>query len=142
MARKQDPKVEALSTIEVLAGASRRDLQEICSLTTEVRVRAGRVLCTQGAQAQEVFLVMDGSIAVSRDGNLLGVVGSGDIIGEMAMIDDRPRSATTVAVTDVTTLVLSTSEFRQLMQRFPLVADNIRAVNSRRTQVFAALLAA
>jgi CRP/FNR family cyclic AMP-dependent transcriptional regulator len=139
---RRDPKVDALSTIDVLAGASRRELQEICRLTTEVRIPAGQVLCTQGTKAEEVFLVIDGTITVSRNGLPLGVVGAGGIIGEMALMDGTARSATAVAATQLSALVLSASEFAALLQRFPTITANLHAVNAERTQVIAALSAA
>lgn len=142
MIRNPDPRIEALSTIGVLAGTSRRQLQQICSLTTEVRLSAGQVLCRQGTKAEEVFLVIDGQVAVSRDDVPLGIAGAGDIIGEMALMEGGTRSATTVAVTEVRALVLSTSEFTQLLTRFPAVADNVRALSTQRTAVIGSLKAA
>jgi CRP-like cAMP-binding protein len=128
MMRNRDPKVEALSTIEVLAGASKRELKEVCGLTTGVRIPAGKVLCKQGAKAEEVFLVVDGKVAVSRDDVPVGLVGAGGIVGEMALVDGGTRTATTVAVTDVSAFVLSASEFTRLLERFPGIAANVRAV--------------
>lgn len=137
MARRTDPRVQTLSTMTVLSGASARQLQEVCGLTTEVRFPAGRVLCRQGADAQEVFLLAEGQVAVSRDDVPLGVVGPGGVIGEMALLDRQARSATTTAITDVTALVLSRSEFSQLLHRFPGVADNVRALSAMRTEQIA-----
>ena len=142
MLRSRDPKVEALSTIEVLSGSSKRDLNEVCRLTTEVRIPAGQVLCQQGSKSVEVFLVVDGTVAVSRDVIPLDLVRGGDIIGEMALLEGGTRSATTVAVTEVSAFVLSTSEFREVLQRFPVVAANVRAVNARRTAAIASIAAA
>lgn len=142
MIRRRDPKVDALSTIDVLAGSSHRDLQEICRLTTEVRIPAGQVLCKQGTKAEEVFLVIDGTVTVSRDGVPLAVVGAGGIVGEMALMDRTARTATAVAATELSALVLSTSEFSALLQRFPVIAANLHAVNAARTEVIAALSAA
>ena len=142
MIRSRDPKVEALSTIKVLAGSSRRVLQEVCRLTTEVRIPAGQVLCQQGEKGEEVFLVVDGTVAVSRDNLPLGLAGAGDIVGEMALVEGGTRRATTVAVTEVSALVLSTSEFSQLLERFPVVAANVRAINAQRIAVIAGLAAA
>ena len=142
MIRRRDPKVDALSTIDVLAGASKRELEELCRLTTEVRLPAGQVLCTQGAKAEEVFLVIDGTVTVSRNGHPLAVVGAGGIVGEMALMDHTARTATAMAATEVSAMVLSTSEFTALLQRFPAITAKLQAVTASRTEVIAALAAA
>ena len=142
MTRMQDPRVATLSQVEVLTGTSVREREQICRLTTEVRLPAGRVLCKQGEIAREVFLLVEGQIAVRRSDVPLGVVGRGGIIGEMALVEHQVRSATTIALTDVTLLVLSTGEFAQLLACFPVVARNVHALTAVRTEEIAGLCAA
>lgn len=142
MNRTQDPKVVALQTVDVFAGLTRRDLREVSRLMTEVRIPAGQVLCEQGAHAQEVFVVLDGTVEVSRAERSVGVVGAGGIIGEMALVDGGPRTATTTARSEVTALALSRSEFRQLMTQFPAVATRFRAISAQRSAEIALLPAA
>lgn len=142
MNRRHDPKVEALSTVEVFADLPRRRLQAACRLMTEVHVPAGKILCEQGAPAQEVFLLIDGDVAVTRDSVALSVVGSGGIIGEMALTDGGTRTATTTALTDVTAMALSSSEFHQLLATFPGVAAQLHTLSERRRSELEAFAAA
>src|SRR5688500_17243240 len=109
--RSDDPRAAILSKMDVLAGATSRQLHKACSLMTEVRLPAGRVLCNEGDDALEVFLIVKGEVAVSRDSVSLGTVTAGGIIGELAVLDGEPRKATVVATTDLVTLVMNTSEF-------------------------------
>jgi CRP/FNR family cyclic AMP-dependent transcriptional regulator len=142
MSRKRDPRASILSTIDVLSGATARELHEICGLMTEVRLTAGRVLCRQGEQAREVFLLVDGQVGICRDDKVISLIGSGGIIGEMALLEQQPRTATATALTDVTALVMSTSEFWRLVGDHPVVAANLRALATRRTAEIDALVAA
>jgi CRP/FNR family cyclic AMP-dependent transcriptional regulator len=142
MLRNHDPKMKSLSRIGVLSGATAHQLQEICRLTTELRIPADRILCRQGDDAREVFLVAEGQVAVSRADEPIGVVHSGGIIGEMAVLDRQPRTATTMALTDVTVFVLSTGEFSRLLADYPVVAANVRALVDARAEENQALRAA
>ena len=62
----------------------------------------------------------------------LGISGSGDVLGEMALLDDLPRSATITAVDDVTALLLPVWEFRTTLRNHPDIALKLLAVVSRR----------
>jgi CRP/FNR family cyclic AMP-dependent transcriptional regulator len=116
----------------VLSGLSRRDLKAVCGLTTEMDFGPGRVLCSQGARGREVFLLIDGQVQVSRDGQPVCVLGSGDILGEMAVLAGESRTATTTTLTGVAAFVLSTAEFGQLLERFPNVASTISFLTATR----------
>lgn len=142
MKRRRDPRVQTLSTIEVLSGVPHRQLAEIGGLTTEVKFAPGELLCRQGASAQEVLLIAAGAVAVSRDGVPVGVMGAGNMLGEMGLVAGAPRSATGTALTEVRALVLSRGEFSRLLHTFPRVDANIRALAARRTQELATLDAA
>lgn len=142
MARMQDPRVATLSTMEVLAGMSPRELDQVCGLMTQVVLRAGSVLCRQGAYAREVFLVVDGHVAVSLPNQPISLVGPGTILGEMALLGRQLRSATATALDDVTVLVMSAAEFNGLLAQFPVVGANLTALVATRQDELALLCAA
>jgi CRP-like cAMP-binding protein len=142
MLRSNDPKMRTLSKIEVLSGLTPRQLERICGLTTELRLPANRILCRQGEEAREVFLLADGQVAVSRADGLVGTVQAGGIVGEMGVLDLGRRSATAMALTDVTVHVLSTWEFSRLLEEYPTVAANVRALAAARAEENQALRAA
>ena len=139
MIRRVDPRAQTLARMGVLAGATSRQLYKACSLMTEVRLPAGSVLCTQGHEALEVFLIVEGEVAVSHDRVPVGTVGAGGIIGELGVLDGKPRSATAVALTDLVTLVMSTSEFSQLLAQVPAAAKNLKDIRTTRTEELVAL---
>lgn len=142
MIRRTDPRVATLSQIGILAGARPRQLDQACSLTTEVRLPAGAVLCSQGEEAHEVFLLVEGDVAVSRDGRPLGVLGAGDVVGELAVLDGQRRTATAVALDDVVMLVMSTCEFARLLDVVPAARINLQSLRETRKAEIVALSAA
>ncbi|MEI8394984.1 MAG: cyclic nucleotide-binding domain-containing protein [Rhodospirillaceae bacterium] len=83
--------------VEWLAGAGRR-----------VGIPAGRVLIEQGRKTESLYIILDGQVGVSlRNVGEIAVLGSGEILGEMSLVDSRPPSATATAKTDVAVLELS-----------------------------------
>ncbi len=130
--RHLDPRVEQLRSIDVLATLSHAELTDIARLTTAARVRAGATLCLQDRAGDQVFALLQGQVAISRDGLPIAIVNAGALVGEMAVLDHAPRSATAIALTDVTALVLSPREFAQLLEDHPAVADRIRSLGDAR----------
>lgn len=88
---------------------------------------AGEVLCTQGDETYHVLVLLSGHVRVSRvamDGRetVAGVRGPGDVLGELAAVDARPRSATVTAVVSVRALVVPGARFAELCQNAPRIA--------------------
>lgn len=88
---------------------------------------AGTVLCTQGDETHHVLVLLAGQARVTKialDGReiVAGVRGPGDVLGELAAVDARPRSATVTALGDVHALVVPGVRFAELCQNAPRVA--------------------
>lgn len=94
-----------------------------------LEVRAGEVLFRQGDAATTAFLIESGEIEISTgsDGGhkVLGVLGHGDLLGEMAVIDDSARTATAIALTDV---VLTPIDRAQFAERLDSADPVVRAL--------------
>jgi CRP/FNR family cyclic AMP-dependent transcriptional regulator len=100
---------------------STKELAAIGRVASEVQVEAGRVLCEQGDEGNEFFLIIDGEASVHRNGNLIAALGPGQYFGELALLTLRPRNATVTAITDMTLLVLGRREFRGVIDAVPSV---------------------
>ena len=105
-----------------------------------VHVAAGEVIFRQGDAGQGLFLVVSGRLRVSVAGDIPGDgpermlydLGRGAIVGEMALLTDRPRAATVSAVRDSDLLLLRVSSFTSLLERSPaLVTGMIRLLVDR-----------
>ncbi|MEJ2855843.1 MULTISPECIES: Crp/Fnr family transcriptional regulator [unclassified Saccharothrix] len=93
---------------------------------TERDYATGAVVCHEGEVTRHVLVVLRGLLrvtaATANGERLLAVRGAGDLVGERAAIDGRPRSATVRALVDVRALVLSDTAFADLCQRHPRIA--------------------
>lgn len=91
-------RIEALAKIHMFSGLSRRSLERIAAISTEEAYPLGTVLFRAGEAGDKLYLILDGRVRISREVSGLGeealaVLGAGDYFGEMAMVDDAPRSA-------------------------------------------------
>lgn len=97
---------------------------------------AGSLIMREGEPGEEMFVVLEGELTVSLQGKRIDNLGPGMILGEMAMIDDRPRSATATAVTDCSLIRLDRAGFRNLVSRSPEFALRVMNIMSVRTRRF------
>jgi CRP/FNR family cyclic AMP-dependent transcriptional regulator len=93
-------KAHLLNKIPLFSECSRAELARRGG-DRRASVPAGRVLMRQGTVDRELLVLVDGEVTVARDGETIAVRGSGDFIGELALVTHRPRSATVTAATDV-----------------------------------------
>jgi CRP/FNR family transcriptional regulator, cyclic AMP receptor protein len=87
--------------------------------------KAGETIFKEGDRGDEMFVVHSGQVAIQRGNRVLETVPEKSIFGEMALIDDGPRSATVVAVTDVTVIPVSEKQFLFLVRETPFFALNV-----------------
>lgn len=123
--KTKDAKLELLGNVPLFSTCSKRDLARVASLADEIEVAKGRVLMRQGEPGRECFVVADGRARATMRGRQAASLGPGSVIGEMALLDQGPRSATVTAETDMHLLVLSSRSFSALLDRVPLVARRI-----------------
>lgn len=124
-----DQKLAMLSKVPLFAGLSARDLGEVGRLADEVTVAAGKVLAREGAEAHEFFVILDGTIAISKGSKHIRDLGAGDFFGELALVGKVPRTATATASTPATLLVVGHREFTTLLADQPRIRETVmRAV--------------
>jgi len=121
-----------LRDIELFANCTGRDLRRIDSMTTRVKIEAGHVLCRQGEVGRECFVILTGEADVSVGGHHR-TVGRGALLGEIALLTPNGRrTATVTALSELSVLVLSRTEFAQVMAGIPVVAHAILREATRR----------
>ena len=121
MRGRADPKLQAMSRVPLFAGLSQRDLGRIARLADEVDIPAGQSLTREGETGREFFVLLGGEADVRRGGRKLRTLGAGDIVGEIALLSDVPRTATVTARTDLHALLLTARAFRQLLRDEPRI---------------------
>jgi CRP-like cAMP-binding protein len=90
----QNTKVESLKRAPLFEGLSGAELVRLARMTEDVEVPAGKVLCREGQIGQEFFVIVDGEAAVTRSARHLVTQRAGDFFGEIALLEDIPRTAT------------------------------------------------
>ncbi|MEK6753657.1 MAG: cyclic nucleotide-binding domain-containing protein [Chloroflexota bacterium] len=113
------------------SGLADDELQEMASLTQICTYPPGHILCHEGAYEDTFYIIAEGNAAISKkisaeDGErILRIAGKGDLIGEMALIQNVPRSATVRTTTDCTLLEMDKEDFETMLSRSPSMAINI-----------------
>jgi len=133
---------DALARVDLFSGLPKKELKDLAAYCREGKYSPGSVLISQGEKGLGLFIITKGTVRITRkngpDGaeQVLATAGMADIIGEMALLDDLPRSATVTAVDEVTVLSLPLWEFRRFLRRSlrndPDVGLDLLAVLSRR----------
>ena len=94
--------------------------------------RAGEIIFKEGDEAQQLFVIKSGEVAIQSGNRMLAELSTNHIFGEMALIDDAPRSATAVAKTDVELVPISEKQFLFLVSQTPFFALKVMRVLARR----------
>jgi CRP/FNR family transcriptional regulator, cyclic AMP receptor protein len=128
-----DDKATALGRAPLFRNLSRSELVELAMATEDLEVEAGKVLAREGDIGQEFFVIVDGEVSVTKDGQEINRLGPGDFFGEIALIWDSPRrTATVTAATPVRFFVLTRQAFRSLVDRHPdIEAKVLEAIEAR-----------
>lgn len=117
-----------MTMLERSPGRSRHalaQLAELHGLGTLTVVRVGCPLTTEGTPGRDAFIVVEGIARVTKDGRLIAHVGPGDVVGEMALTDHGPRSASVVATSPMRVLTFDAPSFAALITD-PLVSRELR----------------
>ena len=133
MASKQ---LDHLAQIPLFSACSKRDLQRIARASNEINVEAGRLLVDQGDAGREAFVVMEGKAVVKRNGRKVAELGPGDAIGELALLDHGPRTASVEAITPMRLLVLTAREFAGVIDEVPGLCHKLMATLAGRVREF------
>lgn len=121
-----------LAQVPLFAGLGKKQLRQISSLATELDAADGRVLTREGEQGNEFIVILDGEAHVLVDGDVVATLGAGDFFGEIALMANRPRTATVVAKTPMRLEVVHRREFQMLLRDNPEIACELLGVATDR----------
>jgi CRP-like cAMP-binding protein len=123
---------ERFRAVPLLAPLSAKDLRAVAGLASYLELPAGSRLTNQGSSGHEFIVVFEGEVEVIQGGNVVAELGPGDFFGEIALLAQRPRTATVIARTPVSVAVIAEAEFRELLAMFPALGVELaRAVAQR-----------
>jgi CRP/FNR family transcriptional regulator, cyclic AMP receptor protein len=114
--------VDMLKKVPLFAGLDNRELEEIASSMRERKFKAGDTVTQEGAGGVGFFVVEEGQADVIVGGEAKGSVGPGDYFGEIALINESPRTATLTARTDMLCYGMTPWDFRPLVESNSTIA--------------------
>ncbi len=121
-----------LRAVPLFAEATAADLAALAEASTEIEVPTGRTLVRQGDPANGLFVVVEGTVHVTRDGEVIARLGPGEWFGELAVLDRGERLASVIADTPVRALALAAWDAERLLLERPGLALGVaRTLASR-----------
>ena len=111
--------IEWLRTVAFFAGFTDAELEEVASDGEREEIKAGALLVDQGRFADKCFVIVEGSANVFISGDYVATVNAGSMVGEMALVEHRPRNASVVAETDLVVVSFGIPQFKELLDRSP-----------------------
>jgi len=138
-------KIQKLKEISFFLEVSEHDLLEIAAISTERHFRVGEIIIEENSKADVFFIIYKGKIEILKkfeDGEevVLGVYSDGEFFGEMAILDEGPRSATARAMEPTTVMQVSYKDFEKILGVVPQIAYEIMKELSARLRQTGALL--
>ena len=115
------PIVDHLRAVPLFQGMTDQALEAVAALANEVEIADGATVTREGDPGDSFFVIVDGRLRISRHGETIRDLGPGDFLGEISLVDGRPRTATAVAVGPVNAIVIERPAFLELMDRFGAV---------------------
>ena len=121
-----------IEKVPLFADLRHKDRERIARWADAVDLPAGYSLLEEGRFPHEFFIVLDGQVEVTKDGEPLATLGPGDFFGEIALLEDERRTATVVATTPVRVAVMGAREFDSIVEQMPTVAARLDTVMRER----------
>lgn len=97
-----------------------------------MQIPAGQTIFQEGDPGDAMYVVLDGAVDIVHKGKVIEKVETGSIFGEMALIDDQPRSAAAITSTDSQIARVTQQRFEFLIQYSPFFAIEVMSIMAKR----------
>ncbi|MCI4352647.1 MAG: cyclic nucleotide-binding domain-containing protein [Thermoplasmata archaeon] len=131
-AKGAGPALAMLGSVPLFSGLGKSQLRTMVTSAKERTYRAGETIVKQGEKGIGFYLILDGQARVEKAGQQVAVLGPGQFFGEMALLDQQPRTADVLASGAVRCLVLSPWEFWSAVGNEPEVLRTLLKETVRR----------
>ena len=131
MSGKQD-RQRLLANVALFSACTAKELDRLARHAEIVDFRAGDVLMTEGEAGHEFYVIIDGEVGVTSGGETLAKLGAGSYVGEQALLDPGPRTATVTALRDTQSVLLSSREFYAAIDDVPGLSRKLLAGMAKR----------
>ncbi len=127
-----EPQPEKLEQLHRLEDLSNKDLKTVIDKGRHVRLPANWSLIWEKTPADKAYLIVDGEVSVRKGGDEVARLGPGDVIGEMAIVGHKLRSASVVSLTPLEVIHFTKESLQELIDEVPAFAEAIRDTASDR----------
>src|SRR5215203_1798036 len=117
----KNAKIELLKSVPLFSRCTKKELGAIAAESDELFLPEGAELTKQGGHGREFMVIVDGSADVQRDGRRINQLGSGDFLGEIALLSDAPRTASVTTTSATRLLVLTDRAFARVTDEMPSI---------------------
>ncbi len=121
----RDRKLALLRDVPLFRSLDTSQLHRLAQLAAEIHASDGQVLMRQGESGDEFLVVISGNVVIEREGQRLARLGPGDFLGEIALVDGRPRTASAIADGGADLLVLDHGQFEALLDEYPGIGRQV-----------------
>jgi CRP-like cAMP-binding protein len=121
VARGSNSKLASLKAVPLFAGLKKADLAAVAQIADELDLPAGKTLIAEGDVGRQFFVLLEGIVVVRRKGRKLRELGAGDFFGEIALLSDRPTTATVTTLVPARVAVITRTNFGRLLRDSPSV---------------------
>jgi CRP-like cAMP-binding protein len=118
--------------VPLFADLGGKELEDVAAIADEIDLPEGKELTVEGNPGREFMVLIEGRASVKRGDQEVNRLGAGDFFGEIALVEDRPRTATVVAETPVRALVITDRAFRSLLEHSPEIESKVMSARSAR----------
>jgi len=125
-------KATALKSALLFSDLQADELLALAALCEEVEIAPGARVFTEHEPGDALYVVVTGRVAVERGDRMLAEIGEGDCFGELALLDDGPRSATVTAVERTELLRIVRDDFLDMLTLYPGVGRAVLEILARR----------
>ena len=116
---RKNAKTELLRRVPLFSSCSKSQLAEIATIADEIEFPSGENLIREGVRGRQFFVIVEGTVKVTKKGRTVQIRGGAEFFGEMALLADSPTNATVTTTSPVRALVVVDHQFRRLMQNSP-----------------------
>lgn len=113
---------ELLARVPMFAELKRGQMRSLARITETAHFPSGHEIVTEGDEGDFCAIIVDGSVEVVRGGTTIASLATGEIFGEMALIDPAPRSASVRTLTEVTAIRIHQKAFAKVVDEDPRIA--------------------
>ena len=126
------PQPEKLEKLNRLESLSNEDLKKVVDAGRHVHLPADWSLIWEKTPADKAYLIVEGEVSVRKGGNEIARLGPGDVIGEMAIVEHKLRSASVVSVTPLEVIHFTKESLQELLDDVPAFGEAIRGTSQDR----------